>query len=38
MPIAKEDKEVIFTTRLGKVLFTAKFSPKEMLYRGELAV
>jgi hypothetical protein len=38
MPIAKEDKEVIFTTRLGKVLFTAKFSPKEMLYRGKLAL
>jgi hypothetical protein len=38
MPIAKEDKEVTFTTRLGRILFTAKFSPKEMLYHGDLAV
>jgi hypothetical protein len=38
LPLSKEDKEVVFTTAMGKVHFTAKFSPKEMLYRGELAL
>jgi hypothetical protein len=39
MPITKDDKEVVFTTamRNGNIHFMAKFSPKEMLYRGELA-
>jgi hypothetical protein len=38
LAIAKDDKEIAFTTAMGKVRFTAKFSPKEMLYHGELAV
>jgi hypothetical protein len=38
LAIGKEDKEVDFTTAMGKVHFNAKFSPKEMLYRGELAI
>jgi hypothetical protein len=38
LAITKDDKEVVFTTAMGKVHFTAKFSPKEMLYRGELAI
>jgi hypothetical protein len=36
--IGKEDKEVVFTTAMGRVHFTAKFNPKDMLYHGELAV
>ena len=32
------DKEVDFTTRLGRLLVKAKFDPKEMLYRGQLAL
>jgi hypothetical protein len=38
LAITKDDKEVAFTTHMGKIAFTAKFSPKEMMYRGELAV
>jgi hypothetical protein len=38
LPITKDDKDVLFTTHMGKVVFTAKFSPKDMLYHGELAV
>jgi hypothetical protein len=38
LPISKDDKDLVFTTHMGKVVFTAKFNPKEMLYHGELAV
>jgi hypothetical protein len=38
LAIGKDDKDVVFTTHMGKVSFTAKFNPKEMLYHGELAV
>jgi len=38
LTIAKDDKDVVFTTHLGKLAFTAKFNPKDMLYHGELAV
>jgi hypothetical protein len=38
LAITKDDKEVAFTTAMGKVHFTAKFNPKDMLYHGELAV
>jgi len=38
LAIAKDDKEVVFTTRMGRVAFTAKFNPREMLYHGKLAV
>lgn len=33
-----DDREVLFTTRLGRSPIQAKFVPKEMLYRGKLAV
>ena len=38
LSIAKDDKEVVFTTHMGKLAFTAKFNPKDMIYRGELAL
>jgi hypothetical protein len=38
LAIGKDDKEVTFTTHMGKIAFTAKFNPREMIYRGELAV
>lgn len=38
LTIDKDDKEVVFATAMGKVHFSVKFSPKEMIYRGELAV
>jgi hypothetical protein len=36
--IGAEDKEILFTTRLGRSQIQARFAPKEMLYRGKLAV
>ena len=38
LAIAKDVKEVAFETHMGKLVFAAKFSPKEMLYHGELAL
>jgi hypothetical protein len=38
LPLTAADKEVLFSTRLGRLLVKAKFSAKEMLYHGELAV
>uniref|UniRef100_Q01WE3 Uncharacterized protein n=1 Tax=Solibacter usitatus (strain Ellin6076) TaxID=234267 RepID=Q01WE3_SOLUE len=38
LSIAKDEKEVVFTTHMGKLTFTAKFNPKDMLYRSELAL
>jgi len=38
LAITKDDKEIVFTTAMRNVHFTARFSPKEMLYRGELAI
>lgn len=38
LAIAKDDKEVVFGTHMGKLVFTARFAPKEMLYHNELAV
>jgi hypothetical protein len=35
--ISKEDKEVTFITHRNNVEYSAKFNPREMLYRGELA-
>jgi hypothetical protein len=29
---------VLFSTTLGRLVIRAKFNPKEMLYRGQLAV
>ena len=33
-----DDKEIDFTTRLGRSPVQARFMPKEMLYRGKFAV
>jgi hypothetical protein len=38
LSISRDDKEVVFTTHMGNLAFTAKFSPKDMLYHGELSV
>ena len=38
LALTKEDKEVLFSTTLGRLVIRAKFDPKEMLYRGQLAV
>ncbi|HTS66676.1 MAG TPA: hypothetical protein VMH28_31850 [Candidatus Acidoferrales bacterium] len=38
LPLTKDDKDLTFTTRVGKVVLSAKFNPKDMLYRGELSV
>ena len=36
--VAKDDKDIVFETHVGKLVFNAKFAPKDMLYRGDLAV
>jgi hypothetical protein len=38
LEISKEDKEVVFATTINRVPLSAKFNPREMLYRGELAL
>ena len=38
LSLTKDDKEVSFSTTLGRLVIRAKFNPKEMLYRGQLAV
>jgi len=38
LAITKEEKEVVFTTHMGNLAFTAKFNPRDMMYHGELAV
>ncbi|MCU1233733.1 MAG: hypothetical protein JWP63_1700 [Candidatus Solibacter sp.] len=38
LSLTKDDKDVVFTTHMGKLEFTAKFNPRDMLYHGELAV
>jgi hypothetical protein len=38
LSLKSDDKEVTFTTQLGRVQIRAKFNLKEMLYRGELAL
>ncbi len=38
MPLTTADKEVDFETRLGRLAIKAKFVPKEMKYRGGLAL
>jgi len=37
-PIQPEDKQVVFETKAGPLQFKVKFTPKEMLYHGELAL
>jgi hypothetical protein len=36
--LTKADREVLFSTTLGRMVIRAKFDPKEMLYHGQLAV
>ena len=36
--ISADDKQLEFTTRLGRSPIQVKFAPKEMMYRGKLAV
>jgi hypothetical protein len=38
LDFGKKDREVLFSTRLGKLLVKAKFDPSEMLYHGNLAL
>jgi hypothetical protein len=38
LSISRDEKEVVFTTHMGNLAFTAKFNPKDMLYHGELSV
>ena len=38
LTLTKDDREVLFSTTLGRLVIRAKFNPKEMLYRGQLAV
>ena len=38
LDFGKNDREVDFITRLGRILVKAKFDMKEMLYHGKLAV
>lgn len=38
LSVHKSDSEIDFTTKLGRVGVKARFSPKEMLYHGDLAV
>jgi hypothetical protein len=38
LPISRDGKEVVFTTHMGNLAFTARFNPKDMLYHGELSV
>jgi hypothetical protein len=38
LALSRDDKDVVFTTHMGRLAFTAKFNPKDMLYRGELSL
>jgi hypothetical protein len=38
LTLTKDDKEVFFSTTLGRLVVRARFNPKEMLYHGQLAV
>ena len=38
LSISRDEKEVVFTTHMGSLAFTARFNPKDMLYHGELSV
>lgn len=37
-PLSLDDKSVMFTTRMGPLEIKAKFTLKDMLYKGKLAV
>jgi len=38
LPLTAADKDVLFTMKLGGLSVKAKFEPKEMMYKGELAL
>lgn len=38
LPITPSTKEVVFSVRMGPMDLRVKYSPKEMLYKGQLAV
>ncbi|HVW87514.1 MAG TPA: hypothetical protein VHB50_22660 [Bryobacteraceae bacterium] len=38
LPLSASDKEILFTLHTGRVAVKARFVPKEMMYRGRLAV
>jgi hypothetical protein len=38
LPLTARDGDLDFTTQLGRLVVKARFSPKDMLYHGELAV
>lgn len=38
LPLAAADKDVQFIMKLGALTIKAKFEPKEMMYKGELAI
>jgi hypothetical protein len=38
LEISREDKEVVFATTINRIPLSAKFNPREMVYRGELAL
>ncbi len=38
LPLSPDDKDVQFTMKLGNISLKAKFEPKEMTYKGELAL
>jgi hypothetical protein len=38
LEISKEDKEVVFATLINRIPLSAKFNPRDMVYRGELAL
>jgi hypothetical protein len=37
-PISADDKEVVFLCKMGRMQVKSKFVPKEMMYKGKLAV
>jgi hypothetical protein len=38
LPLSAEDKDILFTLQTGSMTVKAKFEPKEMIYRGKLAL
>jgi hypothetical protein len=38
LPVTRDDKEIGFHTTVNRAELNAKFSPREMIYRGELAL
>ena len=37
LSLTRDEKEVLFTTHMGNLAFSAKFNPREMLFHGELS-